>query len=113
MAIRFLLAFAFLLITVLSMAQPENPLCDESVSISQGGDLNQSICVASDSTKDDSQQNHDHHTSCHNCHIGHCLFTLAGSSNFKFYTILDKTVFFDQKIILSTFKTLIDRPPIS
>jgi len=112
MATRFLLAFAFLLITVLSMAQPENPLCDESVSISQGSDLNQSICIASDSTKDDSQQNHDHHTSCHNCHIGHCLFTLAGSSNFKFYISSESYIFVSQKMTLSNFKAQIDRPPI-
>lgn len=109
------LAFLFILIAIVSVSKPVNASCDDSYpEISSSVDEKLSTLKALASCDDDNHSGASHgHGACHNCHLGHCSFTI--STNVVLFSSCELSGFVPVKgsFNLSDFKTSPFRPPIS
>lgn len=112
---RNFLAFIFIVITIVSVSRPVNTSCDESSPKNSISFDKQVSLVSVDSPcQDDDHANSGHkHEACHNCHLGHCSFTIGSNvslvSNFE----IPGFVPVNHSFSLYDYKTSPFRPPIS
>jgi hypothetical protein len=109
------LAFLFILITFLSVSKPMNASCDDSHTKSSiSVDEKVSVLEAAAPCNEDNHSDASHeHGACHNCHLGHCSFTIG--TNVVLFSIYELAGFVPVKVNfnLSDFKSSPFRPPIS
>lgn len=112
--LNFLVAVFFTIVTLISVAQPQNALCNDSESTLNNSQSESAPHFTTAKNLPSTKQNTDHDQSiCHTCHLGHCSFTLTSTLPILSYNETAILNFSLYDFSLSDFKSQVFRPPIS
>lgn len=111
---KLILPFLFIIFTFLSISKPTDETCmGPQYNVLSSSDIQCNDQNSLDVGGHSSSSSSDHHAICHNCHLGHCSFTLSEDVAISDNQILFELVFIEKNMIPSNFLTSLFRPPIS
>lgn len=111
--LKSLIAVLFIFIAVFGASASFTAVCiDFSRELVGSVDHDHARGEAQNSSADHNHEDPIHEIS-HSCHLGHCPFLLSPSVSFSSDGLVVDFCFSNDKLVLSGFKTILLRPPIS